>query len=331
LSRLTASSGQRAANGHPRTEPSTSYSTARYPIACPICGPDAPFAVKYPEHVAIDSLDFAARKLTRHMHWRMVVCQGCGLIYSNPIIAPEVIEALYQRADFVDEAQLHNMGRDYLAQVQRYRSRLLPNPRLLEVGCANGFFLELVAQAGITEAWGVDPGRAAVNLASPAIRPRIINDFLREGMFREASFDLVCSFQVFDHILYPNEFLTLIRHYLKPGGLFIQIHHNIHALHPSILGRRASTYDVEHIHLWSRRTMRLILEKNQLEPITLSNIATAYKVDYVLRQLPLRGVLKASSRAVAISPHRRWRRPRFPCAHCDHPATPHRSPCRARR
>ena len=60
-------------------------------IHCPICGPGAGFSVKYAEDAELEQLDFAARKLSRHMHWRIVECDGCGLTYSNPIVSPDKI------------------------------------------------------------------------------------------------------------------------------------------------------------------------------------------------------------------------------------------------
>jgi|ERR1700733_14212451 SAM-dependent methyltransferase len=265
-----------------------------YYIHCPICGPGATSCVKYDEDADINSLDFAARKLTRHMHWRVVECDECGLIYSNPIIAPEKIYRLYRETDFVDESQLDNMGDDYIAEVLAVADPG-SSPRLLEVGSASGYFLVRALAKGF-DAVGVEPGKAAVELATEDVRSRTVNDVLRKGLFSPGSFDIVCSFQVFDHVLDPNDFLELIHHYLKPGGKFLQIHHDITSFLPRTLGRRASTYDVEHIHLWSPDTMRRILTKNGFTPIKIDRIATTYQLDHVVRQLPLPDFVKSASR-----------------------------------
>ena len=65
-------------------------------IDCPICGIDTPYDVKYEANFKLDSLDFAAKKTSKHMYFRNVKCKKCNLIYSNPIIPFEQIKKFYQ-------------------------------------------------------------------------------------------------------------------------------------------------------------------------------------------------------------------------------------------
>lgn len=231
------------------------------------------------------------------MHFRIVQCSGCGLIYSNPILPMEEIEELYRRSEFISEEQLSHMVRDYLEIFLRYIGSM-DKGALLEVGCANGFFLERIGEFGFTHCRGVEPGREAVEKASRTVRPFIVNDFLKPGMFPRESFDVVCGFQIFDHLIDPNGFLQMVRDYLKPGGRLLLIHHNIKALMPVLLGARASTYDISHIHLWDKKTMRLIFEKNGLKPEKMRNVTNRYQLDHVIRMLPLPGGLKEGTRQI---------------------------------
>jgi hypothetical protein len=98
---------------------------------------------------------------------------------------------------------------------------------------------------------------------------------------------MICFFQVFDHIIYPNQFLHDVHSYLRQGGIVVAVHHNIKALMPLILGRMASTYDIQHIHLWDRSTMRRILQKNGFSVVKVVNISNTYQLDHVIRMLPL--------------------------------------------
>jgi SAM-dependent methyltransferase len=266
-------------------------------IHCPICGPGAGFSIKYPENADAAQLDFAARKLSKHMHWRIVECSGCGLIYSNPIVSPDEIRRLYRDSAFVNEAQIDNMADDYINEVIAVADAGT-SPRLLEIGCASGYFLSRALDRGF-DAVGVEPGTAAVAHAPAHIRSRIVNDELRKGLFDPGSFDIVCAFQIFDHVLDPNGFLALVHHYLKPGGKLVQIHHDITSFLPRTLGRRASTYDVEHIHLWSPATMQKILSKNGFTPVRVTRIGNAYQLDHVVRQLPLPEFIKGTVRRAA--------------------------------
>ena len=235
-------------------------------IDCPICGIDTPYDVKYEANFKLDSLDFAAKKTSKHMYFRNVKCKKCKLIYSNPIIPFDQIKKFYQVTYFLELNQLEIMANDYEKLFYKYVPNISVNTNVLEVGCANGLFLKRLEKRGIKKFKGVEPSKDAYLVTDSIIKPHIINDFLDNNLFENNSFDVACSFQTFDHVLEPNDFLQKIYKYIKPGGYFLQVHHNVNSLLPKLLGSKASTFDVEHIHLWSPNTMKLILaaEKSEL-------------------------------------------------------------------
>jgi len=261
-------------------------------IDCPICGIDTPYDVKYEANFKLDELDFAAKKTSKHMYFRNVKCKKCNLIYSNPIIPFEQIKKFYQATYFLELNQLEIMANDYEKLFYKYIPNISENTNVLEVGCANGLFLKRLQNRGIKNFKGIEPSREAYSVTDNLIKPNIINDFLGDNLFKDNSFDAVCSFQTFDHVLEPNDFLQKINKYIKPGGYFLQVHHNVNSLLPTLLGSKASTFDVEHIHLWSPKTMRLILKKNGFEVIKIKNISTGYLFEHALERLPLFTLLK---------------------------------------
>lgn len=272
-------------------------------IECPICNKGTPYRVKYEASFNPESLDFASQKTSTHMYFRNVQCSGCSLVYSTPIISFEKIQRLYETSYFLELDQLETMANDYEELFFKYVPEVSKTTRVLEIGCANGLFLNRLKHKGLTDFSGVEPGKKAYSLIDETIKPHVKNDFLHDGMFKHESFDVVCSFQVFDHILDPNDFLKKIYRYLKPGGFFFQIHHNINSLLPKLLGSKASTFDVEHIHLWSPKTMRLILKKNDFEVFVLKNISTRYLIGHAVKRLPMFPWLKKVMLSLA-----RWTR-----------------------
>lgn len=268
-------------------------------VHCPICGPKASARIKYDANFDPSALDFTARKRSKHMHFRILECNGCNLVYSSPIVEDMAILDLYERADFISEPHLNNMINDYVMEFGKVLHLAAGRERLLEVGCANGLFLDRVRDFGFKEIWGVEPGRKAFEAAPEEVRCLIKNDFLKSGMFEPNYFDIICSFQVFDHIIDPNAFLELIYSYLKPGGILLQLHHDIRSPLPTILGSRATTYDVEHIYLWDQRTVRLILARNGFDPLILRRTWNAYQIEHILLQLPLPGAIKSFAEKTA--------------------------------
>ena len=271
---------------------------------CPICGQNNPFRVRYPERLPEEFKEFVARGTPVHIHFRIVQCLNCGLVYSSPTIPEDQIMDLYRHSTFIHEPQLKNMLADYVDQLKKY----VPENRrgnLLEIGCSNGFFLREAQELGFKELCGIEPNKNALLNAPSGLTARIVTEECKNGLFPDGYFDVVCFFQVFDHVVNPNAFLEIVRRYLKKGGLLLAIHHNILALMPRVLGSRASTYDISHMHLWDPATMRRILEKNGFKVMAIRGLASRYQLDHVARMLPLseglRNGLRKTLKTLGIS------------------------------
>jgi 2-polyprenyl-3-methyl-5-hydroxy-6-metoxy-1,4-benzoquinol methylase len=253
-----------------------------------VCGPDASYRVRYAERIQEGPIDFRARKVPTHQHFRVVECGSCGLVYSNPIISAEVIEDFYRDTPFVTEVPLDdNMLVDYRRHLEQVLPLLPGRTRLLEIGCANGVFLKAALDLGFEGVYGVEPGLAAVQQAPAEIRPRIVNSLFSAELFDPASFDVVCCFQILDHFLDPVQLLRDVNTLLRDDGVVLLVNHNIRSWLPRLLGRRCPMYDIEHIYLWDPHTMARILDKTAFELLSIGDAATSYSLTHALRMFPL--------------------------------------------
>lgn len=266
----------------------------RRKIPCALCGPGTEYRVLYPERLQESTIDFVARKTPIRQHFRVVECRGCGLIYSTPILSSETIYRLYQHCSFLHEGQLGNMLRDYRNQLRHVVSLLPAKGRLLEIGCANGFFLEAALELGFDDVCGVEPSEDAVRKAPPHIRPKIINSIFSPDLLPKGSFDIVCCFQVLDHLLDPKEVLLGAQALLREGGVLLLINHNIRSWLPRLLGEGCPMYDIEHIYLFDRKTAAQLLETTGYEVVRVANIPNSYTLSYATKMFPLPGLLKRS-------------------------------------
>jgi SAM-dependent methyltransferase len=261
-------------------------------LACAVCH-SVSYRVRYPERLPpTGEMDFAARRTPLRHHHRIVECTSCGLVYSNPYFDDGVLRPLYREAGYIDESQLEHMAADYLRVFMDSTNGLESSATILEIGCANGFFLEKLRESGFTDVTGVEPGKEAVAKASGDIRERIVNDFFRPHMFAAESFDVVCCFQIFDHLPDPNGFLRDIATVLRPEGRVIAINHNIRALITKVLGERSPMYDIEHICLFDRHTIRRLFEANGFDVIRVSGLSNGYAPAYAAKMFPLPSDLK---------------------------------------
>ncbi len=264
-------------------------------LTCATCGSDD-YVVRYEARVPPEgALNFSARRAANGYHARIVECRSCGQIYSNPYFSEDMLGRLYREASYIDEPQLANMAADYFRVFhQAIGGSVDPSRRVLEIGCGNGFFLDKLRAVGYADVWGVEPGRQAVETAAASVRDRILCDVFRPDLFPAGHFDAVCCFQIFDHLPDPNAFLEGVRTVLRSGGVLVAINHNIRAPVTRILGERSPMFDIEHIYLFDRRTIRRLLANHGFKIERTGSLWNSYTVEYALKMVPLPNGLRGA-------------------------------------
>ncbi len=262
---------------------------------CAICGTLGNATELYPanfDQTALTPAVFSARRLPDRIHFRLVRCDSCGLIRSDPIVDPELLHRLYARSSFDYAGEVDNLRRTYGGYLERVR-RLGRGESLLEIGCGNGFFLDAARRRGFTEVRGVEPSAAAVEEAPADLRPWITCDIMRPGLFAAASFDVICLFQVFDHVPEPAALLEECYRVLRPGGMVLCLNHNATALSARLLGAKSPIIDIEHTYLYSPDTLRRLFTAAGFGVVESGRAWNRYSLHYLARIVPLPARLKA--------------------------------------
>lgn len=174
----------------------------------------------------------------------------------------------------------------------RVRNNLPKNPKVLEVGCGNGFFLEELVEKGISNVFGVEPSPKMANQSNIKIRKNIKVDIFKKGQFKKKSFDLICCFHTLDHMIKPNEFILESHSLLKKGGYITVIVHDTGGLSVKLFGEKSPIFDIEHVYLFNKKTLRTIFEKNGFEVIDVFDVVNTYPISYWLRMSGLPIILK---------------------------------------
>ena len=129
-----------------------------------------------------------------------------------------VIEDAYMKSDAAYLVYIFHLA------TYRYATKFAVRKRVLDLGCGSGYGTATLARtaANVT---GVDVAPDAVEYASSHYAHDKVK-FLRidPGQplpFPAASFDLITSFQVIEHVSDVSSYLREIKRVLAPGGLFI--------------------------------------------------------------------------------------------------------------
>jgi 2-polyprenyl-3-methyl-5-hydroxy-6-metoxy-1,4-benzoquinol methylase len=92
---------------------------------------------------------------------------------------------------------------------------------VLEVGCGEGEFVEWLREKKKADAQGIELNEGAVAAAQKQSRPVRKEDLFDLAGKHPESYDVVCSFQVLEHILEVRSFIQASLDVLRPGGKLI--------------------------------------------------------------------------------------------------------------
>lgn len=265
--------------------------------SCPLCGSSDTgkiFAEANFDVERLDSFAFASRKMPEYMHYRLIDCPTCDLLYANPLPREDCLTQGYGEAAYDSGVEAHYAAATYASMLDDIVGHLLDRHGALDIGAGDGAFLERLLENGFDGLVGVEPSRAPIAAARADIRPLIREGIFRGDDFSPGSFSLVTCFQTLEHLNHPLEMIHTVWKLLKPGGTAFFICHNRRALTARLLGRKSPIFDIEHLQLFSPRSARYLMEQAGFEDIRVLSVVNRYPLRYWLRLLPLPHNLKRS-------------------------------------
>jgi SAM-dependent methyltransferase len=246
----------------------------------------------------LSAASYASRKEPEFMCHRLVRCETCDLVYVDQPPSASTLATAYHDASYDSEDEAADAAEIYFQSMRSTLMRLRQREDALEIGAGSGAFLKQLADSGFTRVTGIEPSVAAISAAPAAVRP-----WLRQGIFIEAdyppaSFDLICCFMTLEHVPDPKIIASACCALLRPGGVFVTVTHDYRSVVNRILGRRSPIIDIEHMQLFSGRSIRELFERTGFSNVTVAPFANRYALKYWLRLTPLPRALKQSVAAL---------------------------------
>lgn len=257
---------------------------------CPTCGStddSTIFAEQRLDFAALDENAFASRKRPEHMRLRLVNCPNCDLAYANPVPSPEALAQAYDDAAFDTAEEARYAAASYADALKGLIATLPDRSGALDIGTGEGAFLAELLKLGFTEVGGVEPSRAPIDQADPAVAGLIEHDIFRPGIRPPGSLSLITCFQTIEHVPDPAALVRDAAALLKPGGIFVLVCHNRRAPLNRLLSMRSPIIDIEHMQLFSPRSVDELLRRGGLRDAGHRTIRNRYPLRYWARLLPL--------------------------------------------
>jgi len=215
---------------------------------------------------------------------------------TSDIIFQATMPAVSQMNEYADDEYSAGVYKEYAAARELKIATALPRlavikqlakgNRLLDVGCATGFFLEAAIEQGF-DAHGVEFSAVAIAQARADIRARItrgdVNALLQQ---QPNEFDVVSAFDIVEHVQDPKKFLREIFDILAPGGaLALSTPDTGHFLRYLMGSRWPMLQPMQHTFLFSKRSMAELLERCGFVNIQVRATYKVLTIDYLGDQM----------------------------------------------
>ncbi|MFH1140035.1 MAG: class I SAM-dependent methyltransferase [Pseudomonadota bacterium] len=204
-------------------------------------------------------------------------CDGCGLIFVNPVLRDErVLEHYRSESSWVQvlesatQVELDRLKYTYGLDLA---GPYLAGNSLLDVGAGTGLFLK-TAQALDFDPLGVELHREnAARLRREGFT--VIDRPLEEAGLAPGRFDLVSLWEVLEHIVHPDRLLEEIRRILKPEGVLLILVPNVDALSARVLHEKSGAFGGHsHVNCFNGPTLARLLSRTGFEVLEMETIIT---------------------------------------------------------
>ncbi len=210
----------------------------------------------------------------------MMRCNHCGLIFVVPLWTDSIATNVFANYDgwpggISGGAADRQESMRFIAQ--QIISQKPTGGRLLDVGCANGAFFEVMRhQSQPKTAWqfyGAEPDPKWQGLAYPDVK--ITPQPLRQCHFPNDFFDVITILDALYYIPEPDKELAEIARILKPNGLFVfdvpgQVYLRLRGGIGCMLGLQRTRPFTTYPFYFSRQSLNFLLEQAGLEIIEVA-------------------------------------------------------------
>ncbi len=264
-----------------KAQTETAKTTSRQSAPCNLCG-------------GRDTLPLRHAELAH-----LVQCASCGLVSVREFPTHHELQQVYgenyyrNAASYIvgyedyaaDQPNILKTAQRRLRLIARYKSS--PG-RLLDVGCALGFFMEAARENG-WDVTGIDVSHYATTVAQKRLGADVFCGEVKDAGLAAEAFDAVTLWDVVEHMADPLEQLRECHRVLKDDGLLALCTPDIGSRVAQVTGARWMGFKLadEHLYYFSRDTIQKMLDKAGFDTLRTFHIGKYVTLQFFARRLAL--------------------------------------------
>ncbi|RMF80291.1 MAG: class I SAM-dependent methyltransferase [Chloroflexi bacterium] len=256
----------------------------------------------------------------------LVQCDNCGLVYVHAQPDATELYALYGETYFHNDdsgtvgytdyiADEANIRRTFQGRLRRIEKFVAPG-RLLDVGCAAGFFMDEAHKRGWDVA-GMDVSGFAVQYVRDRFGYDAQHGSLTDLDYPAESYDLITMWDVIEHVPDPMAYVQQVATLLRPDGIFSLATPDVGSIPARLTGKRWVGYKLqeEHVYYFSVKTLKRMLDEAGFDVVEVRHVGKYVTMSLFLDRLGMYSPLiaktlglferafKLSERAFYVNPY----------------------------
>ncbi len=218
-------------------------------------------------------------------------CSDCGLIFLHPFPKEEYLKDIYTKdyylswgirneCDTTSKEIKKKFFNKILGIIQQYKKK----GRFLDIGCALGYMLEVAENYGY-DAYGIDINKYAIETAKKDIGDKkVFLGDLRSVDFSDRYFDIICMFDLIEHIKNPVELMKDAGRILNDNGIIVILTPNTNSLSAKLMRRYWFQYKREHLFYFSSNNIQRLAENAGFKIVKIMPAKKTTNLFYVYNQ-----------------------------------------------
>lgn len=218
--------------------------------------------------------------------FRVVECQGCGLLYISPRPSQQEIGKFYPETySWKETVENDSLFVRWVRRLEKgYRYHLLKDEvskaikytqinlgKVLDIGCGTGDRLDVFRRRGF-ETYGVETS-ASADYGQDHLKLNIVRGDLFSAHFPDNHFDVVTLYNVLEHTHNPLEVCKEIYRILKKDGFLVIQIPNKNSIQCKLFKKRWAAFDVPRdLYYFGIGTLDLLFRKSGFKTMRINHL-----------------------------------------------------------
>jgi 2-polyprenyl-3-methyl-5-hydroxy-6-metoxy-1,4-benzoquinol methylase len=220
-------------------------------------------------------------------------CTNCEVQFMSPQLNDEELTELYSetyykswgiQGDSENESAKQMKIATFLLRLKKIKE-YVASGKVLDVGCATGFFLEAARDLGY-ETYGVELSEYSSQIAKKKFgNGNIVNGTLENATFQSGLFNVISMFDLIEHVRVPLDVIKKAGTFLDKEGIIIITTPDTGSLSHKLMRSKWTHYKKEHFYYFNLQALKILAEQANMRIVYQESSKKALNIDYLHTQL----------------------------------------------